>query len=71
MMAEQFKMVQYIDIVTKNIIRVILRENQYQCTININAHNRTNASLRCICASSPQYVCYFSLFFLLFIIIYN
>jgi flagellar assembly factor FliW len=33
MMAEQFEMVQYIDIVTQNLICVILRENQHQCTI--------------------------------------
>jgi hypothetical protein len=33
MTAEQFKMVQYFDIVTKNIICVILRENQHQHTL--------------------------------------
>ena len=50
MMAEQFEMLQYIDIATQNLICVILRENQHQCTIK----ELKNVSLVLPCKASAH-----------------
>ena len=50
MMAEQFEMLQYIDIATQNLICVILRENQHQCTIK----ELKNVSLVLPCEASAH-----------------
>ena len=49
-MAEQFEMLQYIDIATQNLICVILRENQHQCTIK----ELRNVSLVLPCEASAH-----------------
>ena len=49
-MAEQFEMLQYIDIATQNLICVILRENQHQCTIK----ELKNVSLVLPCEASAH-----------------
>ena len=49
-MAEQFEMLQYIDIATENLFRVILRENQQQCTIE----KLKNVSLVLPCKASAH-----------------